>query len=329
MNTNPAQRVPADSLPVFGQGTILLSHSGLAYNPCNDLIFQSVITAQDSFSDPLAKYYMYYAPHNAPGGICLAYASSLHGPWTEYQDNPLITNRWVPHYDVEHVSSPYAIFVPEESRLFLYYHGDNETTHYAVSEDGVTFTYGGVAIDHNMLPGSDLMAYARVFRHTPPDSSFCYVMLFTSLTYTPGSWDSFASYGLYRAWSNDARRWHVDDNPIISNHDLEENVYFVCSPTLFSWHGKWYVVFHKDWKDDRAPGGVYSDLYAIEVDAGLQAIGPQRLFCSRDLFGSESVRVSDPCLICEDDTLYLFAAIGPRLNQNIGLTTAVIEQDYV
>ena len=283
MNDSGETKGLENRLPVFGQGTILLSHSKLAYNPCNDLIFPSVINAHDFTSNPLGKYYMYYAPHNAPGGICLAYASSLHGPWIEYTGNPLITNQWLPYYDVGHVSSPHAIFIPEESRLFLYYHGDNDTTHYAVSEDGVTFTYGGVAIDHNMLPGSNLMAYARVFRHTPPDSSFRYVMLFTSLTYVPGSWDSFASYGLYRAWSNDAQNWHVNETPIISHHDLDNSVYFICSPTLFSWQGELYVVFHKDWKDDKVQGGVYSDLYAIEVDAGLQAIGPQRLFCSRML----------------------------------------------
>ena len=324
MGTDRAQHDEMDRLPVFGRGAIILAHSELAYNPCNDLIFPCVINAQEYFSHPLGKYYVYYAPHNAPGGICLAYASSLRGPWIEYGKNPLIVNQWLPHHDVEHVSSPYAVFIPEECRLFLYYHGDNETTHYAISEDGKTFTYGGVAIDWNMLPGSDVTAYARVFPHTPPGGSFRYVMLFMSLAYTPGSWDTFAWHGLYRAWSNDARIWHVDKDPMVSHRDLDETEYFVCSPWLLSWHGKRYVVFHKDWRDGEAPGGVYSDLYAIEVDAALKPIGPQRLFCSRQLFGEGSIRIADPCLLYEDDTLYLFASIGPRLNQNIGLTTATV-----
>jgi hypothetical protein len=46
------------------------------------------------------------------------------------------------------------------------------------------------------------------------------------------------------------------------------------------------------------------------------------LFCSRRVFGNENLRISDPCLLIEDETLYLFAAIGPRLNQSIGLATA-------
>jgi hypothetical protein len=310
-----------DRLPVFGQGEIVLAHSGLAYNPCDDLIFPSVITAQDYFRDPLGKYYMYYAPHNAPGGICLAHASSLHGPWIEYGKNPLIVNQWLPHHDAEHVSSPHAIFIPEESRLFLYYHGDNETTHYASSKDGVTFVYGGVAIDWNMLPGSDVTAYARVFRHTMPSTGSRYVMLFAGLKYFPGSWDLYESHGLYSAWSMDARQWHVEGKPIVSHLDIEDTA-FVWSPFLFSWKAKLYVIFHKDLFDATLPGGMDTDLYCVEVDADLHPVGPLRLFCSRRVFGNENLRISDPCLLIEDETLYLFAAIGPRLNQSIGLATA-------
>lgn len=323
MNIDTSQHVSEDGFPVFGQGKIVLAPSELAYNPCDDLIYPSVVNAQDHFSNPLGKYYMYYAPHNEPGGICLAYASSLQGPWTEYKANPLITNQWLPHYDVEHVSSPHAIYIPEEKQLFLYYHGDNGETRYAVSEDGITFIYGGVAIDCYALPGADVAAYARVYRHTPPDGSYRYVMLFMSLTYEPDSWVSFSSYGLYRAWSNDAQNWHVDQAPLVSHHDAEQmNAYFPCSPSLFSWQGKHYVVFHMDWSDSTLPGGVVSDLYALEVDAALQPIGVIQLFCRRQLFGDEPVRISDPWFFFEDDKLYLFTAVGPRLGQSIGLTCA-------
>jgi len=321
MNTNPAQGDSTDDLPVFGQGAILLAASGLAYNPCNDLIFPSIINAQDSFPNSLGKYYMYYAPHNAPGGICLAYASSLHGPWIEYKGNPVIKNRWLPYYDVEHVSSPHVIWVPEESRLFLYYHGDNEDTRYAVSVDGVTFTYSGVAVSAADLEGSDVAGYARVFRHTMPSTGSLYVMLFASLKYWPGSWDSYESHGLYFAWSTDARQWHVEGKPIVSHLDIEDTA-IVWSPFLFSWKAKLYVIFHKDLFDAALPGGMDTDLYCVEVDADLHRVGPLRLFCSRRLFGNENRRISDPCLLFDDETLYLFAAIGPRLNQNIGLVTA-------
>ena len=55
---------------------------------------------------PLGIYHLYYAPHDAPGGICLAFADAIDGPWTEYEKNPIITRQWAPHYDVSHVLEP-------------------------------------------------------------------------------------------------------------------------------------------------------------------------------------------------------------------------------
>lgn len=65
--------VPA-GLPVFKHHSIVLDYKNLKYNPCNDVIIPSVIRTEH-LDKPLGKYYLYYAPHNAPGGICLAYAS--------------------------------------------------------------------------------------------------------------------------------------------------------------------------------------------------------------------------------------------------------------
>jgi hypothetical protein len=69
----------ADVFPQFERQGIAVDHKNLRYNPADDLIFPSVIRA-DVFERPLGKYYLYYAPHDAPGGICLAYADHLcHG----------------------------------------------------------------------------------------------------------------------------------------------------------------------------------------------------------------------------------------------------------
>ena len=73
----------ACELPVFGNPRIALDYRELKYNPCNDVIFPSLLRAADSLRRPLATWYMYYAPHNAPGGICLATAPSLKGPCTD------------------------------------------------------------------------------------------------------------------------------------------------------------------------------------------------------------------------------------------------------
>ena len=83
-----------------------------------DVIIPSVI-ATDQLRKPLGRYYLYYAPHNAPGGICLAFADSPAGPWKEYGANPLITREWAPHYQVSHVSGPHALWIDEQRKLFL------------------------------------------------------------------------------------------------------------------------------------------------------------------------------------------------------------------
>lgn len=78
-------------------------------------------------------------PHEAPGGICLAYGDALEGPFTEYPHNPIVTNVWAPHYDVSHVSSPHVLWNADERELWLYFHGENTTTRLARSTDGNDF----------------------------------------------------------------------------------------------------------------------------------------------------------------------------------------------
>lgn len=95
--------------PTFTHDTMVLEPRALRYNPHDDLIFPSVIDTAGRIAGALGRFYMYCAPHDAPGGICLAYADELVGPWREYRHNPIITRDWSPHYRVGHVSSPHAL----------------------------------------------------------------------------------------------------------------------------------------------------------------------------------------------------------------------------
>jgi hypothetical protein len=133
------------ALPAFRHQGVVLDYKDLKYNPCNDIIIPSVIET-GQLQKPLGRYYMYYAPHNAPGGICLAYADSPAGPWKEYETNPLIAREWAPHYKVSHVSGPHAIWMEEEQKLFMYYHGENGVTRFASTVDGIHLRYEGVAV---------------------------------------------------------------------------------------------------------------------------------------------------------------------------------------
>ncbi|MFD2352868.1 hypothetical protein ACFSTC_31615 [Nonomuraea ferruginea] len=68
-----------------------LNTSALRYNPTGELIFPCVRGTYDRMPGGLGRYYLYYAPHDAPGGICLAYGDSLAGPFTEYHANPIVS----------------------------------------------------------------------------------------------------------------------------------------------------------------------------------------------------------------------------------------------
>ena len=319
MITVPGKSEGSVLLPVFEKGDVVLDYAGLKYNPSDDLIFPSVIKVAGMLPRPLATYYMYYAPHNAPGGICLAYSDTLEGPWMEYGGNPLIAHIWEPHYRVEHVSSPHALFVPEASRLFLYYHGDNDTTRYATSEDGLAFDYGGIAVDVNRFGNVSGISYARAFRHAHPSRPDNYVMLFLAFKYAEDSYTVFDHHGLYAAWSPDARTWRIEQDPIIGQSDIGPSE-FLCSPYLFSRQGRHFVFYHRDTRDKNAPGGIRTDVDWVEVDRSLKRIGNPERLCARQVFSGDNVRISDPCPVLEGDALYLFASIGSRLNQRIGLS---------
>ncbi len=314
---------------LLSEGITVLDYGDLRYNPCDDLIFPSVIRSNEGLTRPLAKYYMYYAPHDSPGGICLALADALEGPWREYEHNPLIENVWEPHYRVGHVSSPHAIHNPEASKLFLYYHGDNDTTHVAISEDGVAFEYQGVACDQARFQAatgiSSRVFYARVTRHQSPSGRGRYVMTFMASFFEPKSEDEPDMHGLYAAWSPDGLTWEADPRPILRQSDLGPSEY-VCAPHLFSWNGRHHIYYHRDFSGTVIPDKGVTDTYRVEVDADLERIGEQELVCRRQAFGDDNLRVSDPCPVVDGDQLYLFSAVGGRLNQKIGFTKAPVDQ---
>jgi hypothetical protein len=217
--------------------------SDLTFNPTNEFIFPSIIRAADYFPNPLGTYYLYYAPHERPGGIALAYADSLDGPWTEYEGNPLISNHWPPHYGpVSHVSSPHAVWIEEERKLFLYYHGENDITRYATSTDGIHFEYGGRAISRDATTGGET-SYARVFEQSVPRLGTRYLMLFMdNPTGAPPGPDGPVSRRIRWAVSNDARNWTIQPEPIVTPRGIQGPN--VSGPFFLRWQGRNLVIFH-------------------------------------------------------------------------------------
>jgi hypothetical protein len=300
-------QVPPLGLPAFRHKAVVVDYHNLKYNPCNDAMFPCVIEAAKYFKKPLARFYMYYAPHNAPGGICLATADSPAGPWKEYPANPVITRDWAPHYKVSHVCSAHAIWNEEEERLFIYFHGENNVTRYATTTDGIHCTYGGVAVTAAMFDKISEASYARVFRHEIPGTGSRYIMLFMG--------NNRGTRRIYLAWSRDGRQWTARCTAVI---DPPPGTSQVASPFLFAWHGKSYVIYHGE-EMTKDPNRPHCNLYVSEVDAALEHPRLLGKFFDRAGLSPTNGRAADGDIIEVDGKPWLFYSTDERLNQRIAV----------
>ncbi len=300
----------AQQFPAFRWQGVALDYRSLAYNPCDDLIFPSVVRA-DHLTDAPGPYLMYYAPHNAPAGICLAVADQPAGPWREIPGNPLIAHDWPPHHTVSHVCSPHAVWNPEENCLFLYYHGENSTTRHATTTDGVHFEYGGVVVTDADLDCKVGAFYARVFRHQLPGLDNIWIMLLM------GHLEDRAA--LFLAWSKDGRTWTTRRAPILVP---EPPLAHLCAPWFCTRNGRHYIVCHADTPIATNKFEVMTDIVAFETDAAFSQVTFAEYLLKRQDAGTDNLRVSDPCFYSEDGKLYLYHTIGTRLNQRIALAVA-------
>lgn len=303
----------------FGALSIVLEPATLTYNPCNDLIFPSVVNVRTLLKNPLGSYYMYYAPHDAPGGICLAYANAPAGPWIEYPVNPIIAREWSPHAGVSHISSPHVLWHPVEQRLQLFYHGENSTTRQAFSQDGIHFDYGGVAVQGGQIDDTSTAFYARaLYTAIAPLRLHGLLLWFAHSPTCPG---------LYGALSCDGRHWTPLDRPVLAAREV--GALYVCSPYPFMLDGTCYVAFHADFKPplDQArrltgKGGLFTDLYVCAIDPDLKHHSVPVPLLPRQMLADDNARVSDPCLLMEGNDVYLYCTIGERLSQKVAVCHA-------
>lgn len=270
-----------------------------------ELIFPSVIRASDYLSTPLDTYYMYYAPHEQPGGIYLATAPSPTGPWTPYSATPLIPRNWVYNsttaHNVSHISSAHVIWI--DNKLYLYYHGENNVTRLATSTDGVNFVpYGVVMTASRFNSIATEASYARIFRYTIPGYNNTYIML---LMVNHGS-GSTGTRKLHLAWSDDGKAWTVRQAPLISPASDEGGQ--LSSPYYFPWNGRHYVVYHS--------GSGY--IHATEVGADFSQEVHKGAF-----FDGPDARDAAPTFYTSGDTMYMYYEAGTdRLHTDIAWASA-------
>lgn len=297
--------VAADPLPTFAFSGEITVPDELSYNPTGEFIFPSVFHAGEHLTNPLGEWYLYYAPHDSPGGISLMYSDSLAGPWTEYASNPVISNVWSPNYSVNHVSSPDAIWNAQEQTMFLYFHGGNDQTRYATTDDGVTFTYGGTAVN-NAMGGTTTTetSYARVFTHPNPSSGYNYGMFYMENT-------TANSRRIRVAESVDGRSWVVRPTPIVTPGSLDQGN--VSGANLWEWGGQKYIIYH-------ASSG---KTFARTIDDTLSTVGAPVVLHASSGVGEDTGRVAAPEIVTDDTGTYLFYESGARLKATVSYATAV------
>ncbi|TDD59733.1 hypothetical protein E1263_13990 [Kribbella antibiotica] len=234
----PASAAPA-GFPTYRYVRTAFDKTKLKYEPARkEVIFPCIRGTAGRIANPLGRYYLYYAPHDAPGGICLSYSDSLEGPFIEYPNNPIVARDWSPHYNVSHVSSPHVIWNEAAKEMWLYFHGENTTTRLARSKDGIHFTYDKVVLSTSMMPaGTTETSYARVFEHDLPAKGSKYVMVFMINTTA-----NHRSIGWGR--SVDGRTWVFSPNSLIRPEEVgSQNI---GAPTLVHRNNSTYVIYHQD-----------------------------------------------------------------------------------
>ncbi|ASU59003.1 MULTISPECIES: hypothetical protein [Nocardiopsis] len=293
----------ADVLPAYRFLREALDTAELGYNPTGELIFPCLRGTAGRLSDPPGRFLLYYAPHERPGGICLAYADSPDGPFTEYPHNPVVANVWNPHYDVSHVSSPHVMWNSEHREMWLYFHGENTTTRLARSRDGIDFAYEGVVLTTAMVPGTTEASYARVFEYRLPDRGARYVMVFMRN-------DTSNHRSIGWGWSADGITFDFDPDPLVDHADV--GVSDLSGPHLVERAGSTYVAYHTNLGDIR--------LTEVGRDFGLRRhLGTVHTPMAGP---PDSGRSAAPSFGSDGGVQYMFYEAGHRLGATIAIARA-------
>jgi Fe-S cluster biosynthesis and repair protein YggX len=271
----------------------------LNYNPTGEFIFPCIRGVYDKISGARARYYLYYAPHEKPGGICVAYANSLAGPFTEYSANPLIDNV-LPSTTVSHVSSPHVIWDAATRQFFCYFHGENTTTRVARSADGINFRDETPILSTRLVPGTSETSYARVFEHTLPGRGNKYVMVFMGVK---------SGRRIFYGWSpNGWDQWQFSATPLVNPEG--DGLTDIAAPALVKRNNTTYVAYHGN--DGR--------MRITEVGNAFDRENHLGVFYSP--IASDNGRAAAPSFGTDGGTPYMFYEAGPRLQARVCIARA-------
>ena len=205
--------------------------------------------------------------------------------------------------------------------MFIYFHGENSDTRYAISTDGINFEYGGVAANMRAHSFNDF-AYSRVFPATIPEHSVKYIML------TGGTdRESFKinpplpGYRNYLSTSIDGRNWATSTIPI---SPLPPGVDQTGAACYLRWNNRNFIITMGNlagW-DPIDNAKLISNIYLHEVDDMFQNAKFRGILLDRGVLAPEHSRFSSPGVFVEDNKIHLFFTVGKRLNEKAGYAVA-------
>ncbi|MBU2670565.1 hypothetical protein KOI35_44405 [Actinoplanes bogorensis] len=272
----------------------------LRYNPTGEFIFPCIRGVYDKVSGARSRYYLYYAPHEKPGGICVAGADSLNGPFSEYSNNPVIDNV-LPSTTVSHVSSPHVTWDAATRQFFLYFHGENTTTRVARSSDGLSFRDETPILSTNLVSGLTETSYARVFEHSIPGKGNKYTMVYMGVL--------GGKRYIYHGWSpNGWSGWQFAQTPLVRPQG--DGLTDISGPSLVFRNNTVYVAYH----------GNDGKMRITEVGPSFDRENHLGVFYSPA--ASDNGRAAAPSFGTDGGTQYMFYEAGPRLSARICIARA-------
>lgn len=298
----PSAAFALSGWPSFTRKGEAFSRENLDYNPTDELVFPCIRLMEGKIPNPLGRWYLYYSPHDPPGGICVAYGDSLDGPFTEYQGNPMISNVWSPYYSVSHVASPHVLWNEANSTFYMYFHGENNTTRLARSTDGLNWTYDRVVVSTAQLPSNVTeTSYARVFRHTIPSKNNIYVMMFMG--------NQAGTRKIFLAWSNDQRSWTVQQSALVS--PAGDGQPQISNPFLVLKDGVPHVMYN-------SAVGMHVTRVGVNFDQE-QHLG---IFYTPSAGFPDNGRAAAPSFAEENGVVHMYYEAGRRLDGRIAMASA-------
>ncbi|MEO0447586.1 MAG: hypothetical protein AAF191_16050, partial [Verrucomicrobiota bacterium] len=210
---------------------------------------RSCYTSRVLIENPLGKYYLYYGPHKHIG-LGLAYSDTIHGPWTEFEGNPVL----------EGPAAPDIRWLPEKKKFYLWGHRKNSQTELWTSDNGIDFEHHSVSIDGAAI-GTKNATYTRFYEYPIEKYGSRYIMLYVGFEVEKGLRSAWLAY------SKDAETWTQLTTPLVSPIESEGENRDIHSAAFLPWNGNNYIVYSDNftWRGGR--------LRYVEVDEELNPVG--------------------------------------------------------